>query len=307
VIQSDYEKLAELAQAPEALDKSVAYLQEKLSLFLKKNERVLILFPKMQNAASRIMERAIQACQCEPIWIGTDMRWMTMLKKAFTTRSSCIVGPPLMLLGLSKLAKHMATPLFVTNVVMAGYPSVPWLVEGVRKNLDCMAWGCFDPWDGTVISGFTCCQLDGVHIRTSEYSVEIESEDGTPMTAGETGRVVLHPNADPNLRLLVGDQGRLDTESCSCGNPEPKLVDLDVIKMGNEELNDLGENLLYWSSILDCRMERTELGMELELVVFPGEKLPRLPSVAKQIIRPFDPERDEPFAHQEELRKRFSL
>ena len=307
MIWSDYSKLAEMTQTPEAIDRSVVYLQEKMRLFLKKNETVLILFPKMENAASRILERAILACDCIPLWIGEDRRWMTILKTAFTTRCSCIVGPPLLLLGLSKLAKYMETPLFVTNVLMAGYPSVPWLVEGVRKNLDCMAWGCFDPWDGTVISGFTCRQLDGVHIRTAEYGVEIEDEDGTPVAAGEIGRVVLYPNADPKLRLPVGDRGRLETVSCPCGNPEPKLVNMDIINQGNEELSILGESLQYWSSVLDCRLERTEMGMELELVVFPGEKLPKLPTVARQIIRPFDPEKDAPFAHQRVLRKRFKM
>lgn len=306
MVLSDYEKLAVLAQTPEAVEKTAAYLTEKLRQFLKEKEKVLCLFPK-DNAASRILEQAVLNCRCEILWISEDMRWMTMLKTAFTTRCSCIVGPPLMLLGLSKLAKHMATPLFVTNVVMAGYPSAPWLVEGVRKNLDCMAWGCFDPWDGTVISGFTCHQLDGIHVRISEYCVEIEAEDGTLVPDGEAGRVILSPIADPKLRFAVGDRGRLITGNCACGNLEPKLVDVDVLKMGNEDLSDLGESLHYWSSILDCRLERTELGLELELIVFPGEKLPHLPTVAKQIVRHFDPEKDVPFGHQGVLRRRFVL
>jgi hypothetical protein len=220
---------------------------------------------------------------------------MTLLKTAFTTRSNCLVGPPLTLLGLSKLAKHMGTPLYVTNVLMMGYPTTPWIVEGVRKNLDCMAWGCFDPLDGTVISGFTCRQLDGVHIRASEYSVEIEDDDGNPLPMGEPGRVIFYPNADPRLRFAVGDRGRLVSGKCSCGNPEPKLVDVNVDQSGREELFQMGESLLHWSSILDCRLERTEYGMVMELVVFPGEKLPRLPTVARRILRPFDPEKDAPF------------
>ena len=307
MVQSDHAKMIMLAQTPEAVEKTIAYLQEKMGLFLKKKERVLILFTRQENTACRILEQAILGCECEPLWMGEDRRWMTMLRTAFTSRSSCLVGTPLLLLGLSKLAKHMATPLNVKNVLMAGYPTTPWMVEGVRKNLDCMAWGCFDPWDSALISGFTCQQLDGIHIRTSEYGVEIEDEDGTLLPEGESGRVILHPNADPSLRLAVGDRGRLDAAECSCGNPEPKLVDMDVIKQANEELSELGERLHHWSSILDCRLERTEFGMELELVVFPGEKLPQLPTVAKQIIRPFDPEEDEPFAHETVLRKRFML
>lgn len=303
--QSNFLKLSELAQKPETEQRSVEYLHENMSRFLKDKERVLILFPKQDNTVCRVLEQALRACGCSPIWLEEDRRWMTLLKTAFTSKCSCLVGNPLTLLGLSKLAKQMRTPLSVTNVLMMGYPTTVWIVEGVRKNLDCMAWGCFDPGEGAVIGGFTCRQLDGVHIRTGEYTVEIEDENGDCLSDGTSGRVVLYPNADPTLRFAVGDKGRLDTGACSCGNPEPKLVDLDVIDIGNEDLNRLGESLHYWSSILDCRMEKTEYGMELELVVFPGEKLPKLPTVAKQIIRPFDPERDVPFEHQEALKKRY--
>jgi len=303
--QPNYIKIAAMAEEPEAVEKSVSYVQENMSRFLKKNEKVLLLYPKKDDVACRILDQAVLACECVPVWIGEDCRWMTLLKKAFTTKSSCIVGPPLMLLGLSKLAKYMDTPLFVKNVLMAGYPTTGWLVNGVRQGLDCMAWGCFDPGIGAVIAGFTCPQLDGVHVRTEEYGVEIVDEKDRSLPAGEAGRVVLYPKSDPSLRFAVGDRARLETKPCSCGCSAPKLVNIDTEKMGNEDLSELGESLHYWSSILDCRMEKTEYGLELELVVFPGEKLPKLPTTAKLVVRPFNPETDEPFAHHEVLKKRY--
>ncbi len=303
--QPNYMKIAALAETPQAIEKSISYMHENMSRFLKKKEKVLILFPKKDNASCRILEEAILACECTPIWIGEDRRWMTLLKTAFTTKANCIVGPPLMLLGLSKLAKHLGTPLFARNVLMAGYPTTHWLVDGVRKGLDCMAWGCFDPGIGAVISGFTCQQIDGVHIRTDEYEVEIVDDEDRRLPEGEAGRVVLYPKADPSLRFAVGDRGRLETSSCPCGSKEPKLMDIDTVKTDNEEMSDLGESLHYWSSILDCRMEKTECGLELELIVFLGEKLPKLPSAAKMIVRAFNPETDEPFEHQEVLKKRY--
>lgn len=303
--QPNYMKIAALAETPEAVEQSIAYMQENMSRFLKKKEKVLILFPHKDDAACRILEQAILGCECTPIWLGEDRRWMTMLKTAFTTKSNCIIGPPLMLLGLCKLAKHMGTPLFARNVLMSGYPTTSWLVKGVRQGLDCMAWGCFDPGIGAVISGFTCEQLDGVHIRTDEYEVEIVDEEDKPLPPGEYGRVVVWPKADPSLRFAVGDWARLDTKPCSCGNCAPKLIDIDTVKTDNLDMSKLGESLHYWSSILDCRMEKTECGLELELVVFQGEKLPKLPSAAKLLVRAFRPELDEPFDHLEELKKRY--
>ena len=42
-------------------------------------------------------------------------------------------------------------------------------------------------------------------------------------------------------------------------------------------------------------MKKTECGLEMEVVCFPGEKLPRMPSAAKLLIRPYNPKADEPF------------
>ena len=303
--QPNYMKIAALAETPEAVERSIAYIQRNIGRFLKKKEKVLILFPKKENAACHIIEEAVLRCECIPIWSGEDRRWMALLKTAFTTKANCIVGPPLMLLGLSKLANHLGTPLFARNVLMSGYPTTHWMVNGVRKGLDCMAWGCFDPGVGAVISGFTCPQLDGVHSREDEFGVDIVDEEGNVLPDGAYGRVILYPKEDPSLRFAVGDWARISTEICSCGNTERKLVDVDVEKVDSVELSELGESLHYWSSILDCRMEKTECGLELELIVFKGEKLPKLPTAAKLIVRAFDPEKDEPFPHHEVLKKRY--
>ena len=101
--QANFRKIAMLAEAPDAAEASVVYLREKMSSFLKQNERVLILFRKGERASCRILEQAIEACGAIPIWLGEDCRWMTMLKTAFKERSSCLVGSPLTILGLSKL------------------------------------------------------------------------------------------------------------------------------------------------------------------------------------------------------------
>ena len=300
-----YKKIALLAQTPQMLERSVIYVKENIARFLKKGDKVLICFPKKENVLFRVLEEAILDCECVPLWIGEDNRWMTILKTAFTTKSNCIVGPPLLLLGLSKLAKHMGTPLYACNVLLFGYPSTRWLVNGIRSGLDCMAWGCFDPGDGVVISGFTCEQVDGVHMWDEAYGVDILDEEGNALPVGQYGRVVIYPKADPSLRFAVGDRSCISPESCPCGCASPKLVNMDTIKMDTEDLSALGEQLLYWSSILDCRIERTEYGLELELLVFPGEKLPKLPTAAKLLVRPFDPETDVPFFHHESLRNRF--
>ena len=303
--QSVVMKIAKMAEEPAAVERSIRYIADNMGLFLKKKERVLILFPREDSAACHILEQAVLLCECTPLWIGDDWRWMTLLKTAFTTRCNCIIGPPLMLLGLSKVAKHRGTPLFARNILLSGYPSTEWLVKGVEQGLDCQAWGCYDPGIGAVIGGFSCRKRVGVHLRTEEYGVDIEDDQGRILPAGEPGNVVLYPTAAPTLRFHTGDKGRLDYTPCSCGCTSPRLLDLDTIKGDYQDISSMGERLHYWSSVLDCRLEKTECGLELELIVFQGEKLPKLPTAAKLVIRPFEPDKDEPFAHHEVLKKRF--
>lgn len=303
--QQTYLQIAALAREPEAVDRSVAYVRDNMSRFIKKKEKVLICVPREESPIADILEKAILGCGCTPLWLGEDRRWMTILKLAFTSKCHCIMGPPLMLLGLSKLAKHIGTPLFARNILLCGYPSGSWLVRGVQTGLDCKAWGFFDPGIGAVISGFSCDRQMGVHLRSEEYGVDIVDEKGNPLPPGQPGTVVLYPVADPSLRFFTRERGRLDTSVCGCGNDEPRLLELDTEKGDYEEISNMTDSLHRWSSILDCRIERTEYGLDMELVVFKGEKLPKLPAAAKMTVRAFDPDTDAPFDHHERLKKRY--
>lgn len=57
---------------------------------------------------------------------------------------------------------------------------------------------------------------------------------------------------------------------------------------------ELVASIYSWNSVVDCRVHRGEYGLELELVVIPGRKLPKLPACGKMILRPWDPEEDAP-------------
>ena len=74
-----------------------------------------------------------------------------------------------------------------------------------------------------------------------------------------------------------------------------QLLDLQLGSNVDPDLYQLSQELLNWTSILDCHISKTEFGLDIEIVAFPGEKLPKLPSAAKLVIRPYDPKSDEPF------------
>ena len=291
-----YSWLAEQALKPEEREKAISYLQEHISAFLRKNDRVLICFVNTPGHFGSLMEQAVLRCGGIPV-IPADLKWKTLLKEAFSNRCTAIVGTPLLVLGLTKLAKRMRTPLYARNVVLAGYPSANWMIEGIRKGLDCAIWGCYDPGAGVVVGGFSCDGSGSIHLRSEKYGVDIVDEAGKSVPQGELGEVVLYPVQAPEVRLHTGDFARLNSEPCPCGCQTPRLLDFDVVRGVDPVLSELGEQLQRWTSVLDCRLFRNEYGVELEIVTFPGEKLPKLPSCAKLVIRNWDPETDVPFPH----------
>lgn len=298
-----YRRLTQLASTEDAQERSVEYLADHLGRFLKRRDKVMILFPDHPATIGNLMKRAVLRCGAEPQFLEGDQRWLTILKTAFVTRSDAIIGPPLTLLGLAKVAKHFSTPLFARNVLVAGYPSKDWMINGIQNGLDCQVYGCYDPGMSAMVAGFSC-PYGGVHLRSQRYHARVQDERGRELPDGSIGRVVLSPVCDKDIKFDTGDMARIDRSPCACGCTSPRLTDIDTNHGVEPALSQLGESFLYWGSVLDCKLANTGYGLELELVVFPGEKLPKIPNCAKLVVRPWNPETDEPFPHAYVLKKR---
>lgn len=285
-----YERIAALASMPSALENTAHYIASHLRLFLRPRCRVLICFPAKENHdLGAVFAQAVRLAGAFPMVWGPDHRWKTLLRQAFLERAEAIVGPPLVILGLAKLAKATGTPLNIRKAVTAGYPCLDWMIDGIIKGLDCDTWGCFGPATGPVVSGFSCGKSRGVHIREDAYEVTV---DALP---GHSGEISIRAKAEPDLELPIRDYGRLETAPCACGRKEVRLVDIGPSSRLGPELDGLYQQLHTWTSILDVRLERGDCGLEMELIVFPGQKLPKLPTCAKRVIRAWNPETDEPF------------
>lgn len=290
-----YYEMEALAVQPEALESTVRYLADKMSAFVRRGEHVLICFPDTPNTIGDLFAKAVKRCEAFPEFCGEDIRWKTLLRQAFIGMYETVVAHPLVILGLAKLARRTNVPLVLRNVLMAGHPTSEWMVKGIQSGLDCKFWGCFDPGTEGIVAGFTCADGE-VHLRDDIYGVEIVDKNGTPVAPGEIGEVILYPKTAPHIRVRTGYSARLDTKPCTCGCTSPRLVDLGQGMHVDQELSKLAQELHSWSSILDCRLEKGPHGLEMEVVVFQGEKLPKLPSAAKLVVRPWNPEKDVPIA-----------
>lgn len=291
----DFSQLNAAVSSEEMLNATIDYLCGCLKQFLRPHDRLLICFPDNGTMSlGNMLARAASRAGASTVFWGRDRRWKALLRIAFTTRATAIAAPPLIVLGLAKLAKATATPLYFRNVLTAGYPCLDWMIDGIARILDCATWGCFGPGTGAVVGGFSCGCSRGVHIRTEDFAVEIVDAQGTSLPDGQVGTPVISPRHQPQLRYHSGLKGRLDFSPCECGQNSPRLMDISAGTNSNAELSRLGRQMLYWTSVLDCDLRVGDYGLEIELVVFPGEKLPKLPTCAKQSIRPWDPERDTP-------------
>lgn len=290
-----FARLELLARDSAAIERSVEYVTRQLRLFAKKQDRILICFPNNPGTLGEILDRAVREVGAVPIHWGADQRWLTLIRTAFLNKASAVIGPPLVIMGLNKLSKATKTPLYIRHAMTAGYPCYDWMIDGIIHGLDCRTWGYFNPQCSVVLCGQSCGESRGVHIREEEYAIEIVDEDGNTLPEGEFGEICIIPKMDPTLRVRISDHGRINRTPCPCGRPSARLVDFDEGRTVDMELLRLGEELHAWSSVLDVRLTRGEYGLEMEMIVFPGLELPKLPNCAKMVVRNWDPEHDVPF------------
>ncbi len=290
-----FERICLSELSPEALEESCAYLTEKLKQFVYKQEPVLVCFPDEGPASlGGIFGEAVRRCEAKPVFLGGSYRWKELLYLAFDSHSQVIIAHPTVVLGLMKLSKYTKTPLYIHNAVLTCYPYSRWMVQGLKKGLDCKVWGCYNLRNSPVIAGFTCDEDAGIHVRQEVFRADVVDEGGKPMPDSRRGKLLFHYLKedvvfDPEETALLRHQ------ECSCGNDAPRIVESVYSGSGDTTKRIWEERFLAWSSVLDYRARQTESGIDLELVVFPGECLPKLPSCAKLTVRPWEPERDVPF------------
>ena len=293
-----YQTILAMETTKDSLETTVSYLAERMKPFLSTLEPVLICFPDEGPASlGGIFKEAVLRCHAKPVIWGPDYRWKELLRFAFDTHANTIIGYPLVVLGLMKLARATATPLYFYDVILCGDPFSRWMVDDLKAGLDCRVWGCYAVQFGPVIAGFSCEQETGIHIRTDVFQLQMVSSEDEDNLDVNRGRLFFSSAKEPELIYDPEQQVVLQLQSCSCGCDEPRVVEANTLREDHLSRELLEDRILAWSSVLDYQAEKTESGMSLEVVVFPGESLPKMPSVARLMIRPWNPD-DIPFCMQ---------
>ena len=301
-MQDVYQKILELETTPEALEATVSYISEKMKPFLSTLEPVLICFPDEGPASiGGLFKEAVLRCEAKPVFWESDYRWKELLRIAFETHGNTIIGHPLVLLGLMKLARATATPLYIYDLIACGDPFSHWMVDDLKQGFDCRVWGCYAVRSGPVIAGFSCAQEAGIHIRPDIFTPKLQQIEDKKHGMNH-GKLVFSYVKKPELLYDPNQISLVHYNACACGCGEPQIVETNSLCRDILTAEKLENQFLAWSSVLDLRAEITESGMALELVVFPGESLPKVPSAAKLKVRAWQPE-DVPFCMQKYVRR----
>lgn len=295
-----FQEILRLETTPEALESTVQYLTARMKPFLQTLEPVLICFPDEGPASlGGVFREAVLRCDAKPVFWGPDYRWKELLRIAFDTHANTLIGHPQVVLGLMKLTRATATPLCIYDVIACGDPFAQWMVEGLKKGLDCNTWGCYAVRSEPLIGGFSCAQEVGIHIREDVFKPCLKN-----VTAdGNRGRLYFSSAKNPELIYNPEVTVLIHHQPCCCGCEEPRVVDVKTTRKDEILRESLEGELLTWSSVLDYRVEFAESGAALELVVFPGVAVPQLPSFAKLNVRFWNPNEDIPFCMREYVQK----
>jgi phenylacetate-CoA ligase len=103
--------------------------------------------------------------------------------------------------------------------------------QGLKRRLEA-AYGCpvIDWYSLTETGplGYACTEGHGYHWLPHDVHLEALDADGRPTT--ERGEIAATGGRNPFVPLLryrTGDWGRIDFEACPCGDPMPRLIDLE--------------------------------------------------------------------------------
>ncbi|AKF07019.1 phenylacetate--CoA ligase family protein [Sandaracinus amylolyticus] len=128
---------------------------------------------------------------------------------------------------------------------------------------------------------YACRDGRGHHVLSPDVHVEIVDEQGAPMRDGERGEVTVTGGRNPFVPLLryrTGDFARIERARCTCGDPTPRLCDLEgrapVPLRANDgalvNTVDVGRALRPFPLVQHALVQRADRSIDLVVRAAPG-------------------------------------
>lgn len=142
-----------------------------------------------------------------------------------TLEPQLVTGEPVVFSELLRLGVRLAPRAMVSTSLALSAP--------LRAELE-RSFGCpVLDWYSMVETGPIACSCpvgNGLHVFAHDVFVEMLATDGSAVAPGQRGEITVSGGRNPFLPLLryrTGDFGRLEHAPCPCGDPTPRIVDLE--------------------------------------------------------------------------------
>lgn len=186
-------------------------------------------------------------------------------------------------------------PVSVLEAVRLGLPLKPQALVTTSTALTAAARGLIAKatgaavidWYSLVETGpiaYACPLGGGFHQLPHDIHLEVVDDLGRPAPEGERGEVAVTGGRNPYaplLRYRTGDRARLDFGPCPCGDPMPRLRDLEgrepVLFRSSDETPvttvDLSRLLREFPLLQHRFVQNADLACELTYRLLPGARL----------------------------------
>jgi phenylacetate-CoA ligase len=179
------------------------------------------------------------------------------------------------------------------------------LGAGLKARLEAY-FGCpAIDWYSTTETGpvaYACPSGFGLHVLPPDIFVETVDAEGFPVPAGTRGEIAVTGGRNPYLPLLryrTGDYGVLNREICPCGDPMPRLMDLEgraVVLFRTAEGNvvnqvDIGRVLRETLFVQHRFIQRSDGSCDVAIRPAPGTRVDpdRIEELLRRVFGPATP------------------
>jgi phenylacetate-coenzyme A ligase PaaK-like adenylate-forming protein len=276
----------------EDLERTLVFFHQGMQPLVDSGQRVAILLPgATPDSTGHLLAQALQRMQVTSDILGLVENPEQMARQLSEIRPDVLVGFPVQILAVARMAAALALPLGRIRSVLLCSDYIPESICGrLTGLLGCEIFSHYGTVETGLGGGVDCVAHRGMHLREADLLFEIiDPSTAKPIADGEWGEIVfttLARTGMPLIRYRTGDQGRLLPGPCPCGSHIRRLDKVlgrinQVRTLQNGDrlaLHSLDEILLPMSGLLDFRAVLTREGstqydkLLLHLVAIPGSE-----------------------------------
>ena len=287
------------------LDQTLDFFHLGMRHLVDPGQTVAIMLPgETPDSTGHLLARALGRMQVGSRTVGLVSKPARMARILAEFRPDVLVGFPVQILAVARMAAHLRLPLGPIRSVLLCSDHIPRSLRQILHDLlSCEVFSHYGTVETGLGGGVDCEAHAGCHLREADLFFEIiHPRTGASLPEGEWGEIVcttLTRTGMPLIRYRTGDLGRLLPGPCACGSVVRRLDTVlgrisqtRTLACGRQlALHTLDDLLLPIPGLLDFKasLEQSE-GREclrLHLTTLPGSGEATRAAVAEALAREF--------------------